>query len=189
MRKTTAMIISALLAALTAVGALIRIPTPVSSFTLQICFTAMAGCLLGSRWGAVSQLLYLLLGFLGLPVFTGGGGPAAFLHPTGGFLPGMVAMAWVTGKVIEGRGFGLWNVCLACCAGLGALYAIGLPWMHLVLTVHVQKNWTISQTLIGGMLVFLPVDLVKIGCTAWLCTRLRPHLPFFYSNGRDCGCQ
>lgn len=183
------MTLSALMAALTAVGALIRIPAPVSSFTLQICFTAMAGCLLGSRWGAVSQLLYLLLGFLGLPVFTGGAGPAALLHPTGGFLPGMVVMAWVTGKIVSRRGFGFRNLCLAGCAGLAALYAIGLPWMHLIMTVHLQKTWTVSQTLISGMLIFLPVDLLKIGGAAWLCTCLRPHLSAFYSNGHGRPCQ
>ena len=183
------MILSALLAALTAVGALIRIPMPVASFTLQICFTAMAGCLLGSRWGAASQLLYLLLGFLGLPVFTGGGGPAALLHPTGGFLPGMVVMAWVMGKIVERRDFGFRNLCIAGCAGLAALYAVGLPWMHLIMTVHLQKTWSVSQTLMGGMLVFLPADLLKMGCTAWLCTRLQPHLSSLYSNSHGRGCQ
>ena len=79
MRKTTLMILSALFAALTALGAFLRIPTPVSSFTLQILFTGMAGCLLGRRWGAVSQLIYVLLGLAGLPIFTSGGGIAALL--------------------------------------------------------------------------------------------------------------
>ena len=86
MRKTTSMILAALFAALTAVGALIRIPTPVSSFTLQVLFTAMAGILLGKKWGAASQAVYVLLGLTGLPIFTSGGGPGAFLQPSGGFL-------------------------------------------------------------------------------------------------------
>lgn len=175
MRKTTLMILSALFAALTAVGAYIRIPTPVSSFTLQVFFTATAGCLLGRRWGAGSQLIYLLLGLAGLPVFTSGGGPASLFHPTGGFLLGMIAMAWICGLVVERRGCSFRTVCLACCGGLLALYAIGLPWMHLIMTVY-HDDWTVRNTLISGMLLFLPWDLLKIGMTALLCTRLYPAL-------------
>ncbi len=109
------------------------------------------------------------------------------LQPTGGFLPGMVVMAWVTGKVTEHWESGFWNVCLACCAGLVVLYAVGLPWMHLIMTVYLQQNRTVLQTLVSGMLIFLPADLLKMVLTAWLCTRLRPHLPFLYSNGSSCG--
>ena len=175
MRKTTAMILSALFAALTAVGALIRIPTPVSSFTLQVFFTAMAGLLLGSRWGAASQLVYLLLGLAGLPVFTGGGGPGAMLHPTGGFLIGMVAMAWVTGRIAE-TGRGLRRYLTACLAGLGILYAIGVPAMYLILTRVMRQEWTAGQTLLSGMVLFLPWDLVKTVAAAFLCARIRPLL-------------
>lgn len=174
MRKTTAMILSALMAALTAVGALIRIPMPVSSFTLQVFFTALAGCLLGSRWGAVSQMLYVLLGVLGLPVFTAGGGPGAFFHPTSGFLLGMIAMAWVVGKITEQKGVRFKTALLACLAGLGVLYIIGLPWLHFLMNLHSQ--WSVSQTMIGGMLVFLPADLLKSVLAAALCARLAPYI-------------
>lgn len=174
MRKTTAMILSALMAALTAVGALIRIPMPVSSFTLQVFFTALAGCLLGSRWGAVSQILYVLLGILGLPVFTAGGGPGAFFHPTGGFLLGMIAMAWVIGTITERKGCRFKTTLLSCLAGLGTLYAIGLPWLHL--TMNLYGDWSVSQTVIGGMLVFLPADLLKSVLAAAFCTRLAPYI-------------
>lgn len=175
MRKTTFMILSALFAALTAAGALIRIPAPPSSFTLQILFTAMAGCLLGRRWGAASQAVYILLGLAGLPIFTGGGGPAALFHPTGGFLPAMIAMAWTCGWIVERRGCSFRQSFLACCAGLLVLYAIGLPWMHMILTVY-HKDWTLTTTLVSGMLLFLPWDLAKIAAAAALCARLRPIL-------------
>mgnify|MGYP002514908971 CR=1 FL=1 len=74
MKQTRSMILAALFAALTAVGAFIRIPTPVSAFTLQVFFAAMAGALLGRKWGMASQLIYVALGLLGLPIFTSGGG-------------------------------------------------------------------------------------------------------------------
>lgn len=182
------MILSALFAVLTALGALIRIPTPVSAFTLQICFTCLAGLLLGSRWGVASQILYLLLGLVGLPVFAGGGGVGAFWRPTGGFLLGLLPMAWVVGKLSR-REVGFWKTCLACCVGLGALYAVGLPWMHLFMKFWLRQPWSLSQTLLGGMAIFLPADAIKIALAAWLCTRLRPHMARFYCNGLPHDCQ
>ena len=82
-QKTKMLARAALLAALTAVGAFIKIPLGYSSITLQFFFTAMAGCLLGPYWGAASQGVYVLLGLVGLPIFTLGGGfgfslPSAF---------------------------------------------------------------------------------------------------------------
>ena len=166
--KTRYLILSALFAVLTALGTLIRIPMPVSSFTLQTFFCAMAGSLLGSRWGVVSQIVYLLLGLVGLPVFTVGGGAAAFLTPTGGFLLGLLPMAWIAGKVKgEFR---------ACLLGLLAVYAVGLPWMHAVMTADLQKPWSLWQTLLYGMIIFLPWDMLKMAFAAWLCKKIRPRI-------------
>ena len=173
MRKTTAMILTALFAALTAVGALIRIPTPAAAFTLQIFFTGLAGCLLGSRWGTVSQGIYVLLGLLGLPIFTAGGGFGALFYPSGGFLLGMIAMAWVVGKLTGKNGYRFKSIFLANLAGLAILYAIGLPWMHLIMNVY--HDWPVFQTLISGMLIFLPADLLKVTLVAFLGARLAPH--------------
>ena len=72
--KVRPLILTALFAVLTAAGALIRIPTPFSAVTLQFFCTAAAGVLLGAKYGAVSQILYVLLGLVGLPVFAMGGG-------------------------------------------------------------------------------------------------------------------
>ena len=55
------LLLSALFAALTAIGAFLRIPVGHSSFSLQFFFTCMAGLLLGPYWGAASQLIYVLL--------------------------------------------------------------------------------------------------------------------------------
>ena len=63
----------ALMAALTAVGAQISIPLPFTlvPFTLQVLMVVLAGLLLGARYGALSQVVYLMLGAIGLPVFAG----------------------------------------------------------------------------------------------------------------------
>ena len=92
-----------LFAALTAVGAVFSIPLGGAvPFTLQLMFTLLAGALLGSRLGALSQLSYLLMGFVGLPVFSmRRAGIGMLFGPTGGFLVGFVLGAYVTGLLVE----------------------------------------------------------------------------------------
>lgn len=167
--KTRSLILAALFAVLTAVGSMIRIPTPGSSFTLQLFFCAMSGLLLGSRWGAVSQAVYLLLGLAGLPVFSSGGGLGAFLTPTGGFLLALVPVAWVIGKTGE-RPF------RAGLAGLLTLYVIGLPYFHLITTCYLHTPWNLGKTLLYGMVIFLPWDILKLALAAWLCRKIRPRI-------------
>lgn len=75
------MTLSALFAVLTALGAFIRIPFPLVPITLQTFFVFLSGTLLGSRAGALAQVLYVGMGLIGLPVFTGGGGPSTFSIP------------------------------------------------------------------------------------------------------------
>ena len=84
------LVLTPLFTALTAIGAFIRIPTAWVSFTLQIFFTFLAGILLGPGWGALSQLIYVLLGLIGVPVFTEGGGFGYVFHFTFGFLLGLI---------------------------------------------------------------------------------------------------
>lgn len=92
------LVYTALLAALTAAGAFIRIPIGISVITLQFLFTAMAGVLLGPGGGALSQGVYVALGLVGLPIFTAGGGFGYVLQPSFGFLLGLIPAAAVIGR-------------------------------------------------------------------------------------------
>ena len=96
--KTRSLILTALFAALTAVGAFLKIPFPLSAITLQFFFTAMAGTLLGKKYGALSQAVYVLLGLVGVPNFALGGGFSYVFQPTFGFLLGLIPSAWVIGS-------------------------------------------------------------------------------------------
>ena len=172
-------ILAALFAALTAVGSLIKIPTPISSFSPLFFFTAISAILLGPKYGALSQLIYVLLGLSGLPIFTTGGGLTYVLTPTFGFLIGLVPAAIVIGLLIRRLGNGFWALCLSCLAGLAVLYLVGLPYMHYILAVYLQKEWSIRQTIMGGMVIFLPWDAVKILVAAWLGKTLLPRVRRF----------
>ena len=162
--KTRMMILAALFAALTAVGAFIRFPLGAMSVTLQFMFTAMAGVLLGAKWGAVSQTVYVVLGLVGLPVFTMGGGIGYVMQPSFGFLLGLIPTAWVIGRLTEKEN-GHWRIALACLAGLAVLYLIGLPYMYLIMKLYLHKSITVWTAVKAGMLVYLPGDAIKIALT------------------------
>lgn len=155
------MVLAALFAALTAVGAFLKFPMGITSATLQFFFTAMAGILLGAKWGALSQLVYVALGLVGIPIFTLGGGPGYLLQPSMGFLIGLIPAAWLIGWLTEGRQTPL-RIALACVAGLAVLYLVGIPYMYLIVNVYLAKGLTLWAVLKSGMLLYLPGDALKI---------------------------
>lgn len=162
MKHTTKnMVLAGIFAALTAVGAFLKFPLGEMSVTLQFMFTTLAGVLLGAKWGAISQAVYLALGLVGLPIFTMGGGPGYVFQPSFGFLLGLIPAAAVTGA-LAGKGDKPWRVALACVAGLGALYLVGLPYMGLILNLYMGAGKPISALIWGGMVVYLPGDALKI---------------------------
>ena len=170
------LVYTALLAALTAVGAFIRIPIGISVITLQFLFTAMAGVLLGPGGGALSQGVYVALGLVGLPIFTAGGGFGYVLQPSFGFLLGLIPSAYVIGKLAK-RPLTFWETALAMLAGLAVLYAIGVPYMALIANAYLGKGLTFWQVIKNGMLIYLPGDLLKIALGSFLCVAITRRLP------------
>ena len=169
--KTRNLLLCALFAALTAVGAFLKVPFAFSAITLQFFFTALSGILLGAKVGALSQLLYVALGLLGLPVFTLGGGVGYALYPTFGFLLGLIPAAYVVGRV-NGNSRAPRRIALACFAGLAALYAVGLPYMALILNVYQGRGMGAWALAVAGLLPYLPGDCVKIAACAYLAPRI-----------------
>lgn len=162
MRNSTRnMILAALFAALSAIGAFIKIPLGFTAITLQVLFTCLAGLLLGPKWGAISQTAYVVLGLIGLPVFTQGGGPGYLLQPTMGFLLGLILMAWVVG-MLTCQDHSPLRVTLACIAGTACMYVVALPYMYAVLNLYLGLDRSLWEVVWGGMILFLPGDAVKI---------------------------
>jgi biotin transport system substrate-specific component len=162
------MVLASLMAALMAVGAYIAIPIGPVPIVLQNLFVLLAGLLLGPSWGLASVIVYLLLGLIGLPVFSGGGGGAAhFAGPTGGYLVGYVPAVAVVGAL---SGKGRSAVADAWAAALGALvvYAVGVPW--LALTAHL----TPARAAAAGLMPFLPGDALKVAVAVAIARWGRP---------------
>lgn len=167
-----ALILAGVFAALTAVCGFLKIPLGFTFITLQTMMAALAGILLGPKWGAVSQGVYLALGLMGLPIFTQGGGLGYVFQPSFGFLLGFPLTAAVSGWLSKGS---LSPVRLGLSAAVGILagYVIGTPYMGLILNVYMGKGldvWTVVKT---GCLVYLPGEAVKVVATAVVAPPLK----------------
>lgn len=134
-------------------------PVPITGQTFAVL---LVGTLLGSKRGAVALLTYLAEGLAGMPVFANGtSGWAILSGPTGGYLVGFVAAAFVTGWLAE-RGWDrrVWTTALAMLMGNLVIYACGLTWLaKFVGTAHVLE---------AGLTPFLTGDALKIALAAGL---------------------
>ncbi|MDR0786819.1 MAG: biotin transporter BioY [Gemmatimonadota bacterium] len=154
-------------AVLTAISAKVALPIPGTAvpFTFQTLAMILAGALLGAQLGAASQILYLTLGVIGVPVFAGPIAGAAYLMgPTGGYLIAAPLAAWVTGRLMGSsmlRNFG------ALLVGLAAIYAGGLSWLA------VQTQWSTAFSV--GLLPFFLADMGKLAVATLVVGRLRDH--------------
>lgn len=169
--KTRDLIYCALFAALAAIGAFIHFQFMHATITLQCFFTAMAGLLLGARLGALSQALYVGLGLVGLPIFAAGGGFSYMFNPTFGFLLGLIPAAWVIGRLAEKNRTPL-RLALACAAGFAVLYAIGLPYIALIVNVYNGGAVSAAKLATAYMLPYLPGDCLKIVVSVLLAPRI-----------------
>src|SRR5690625_2497146 len=101
--KLRMMIVTALFAAITSILAQVSIPMPLGvPITGQTLAIGLAATILGSRFGTLSVLLYLIIGGIGVPVFAQlSGGLGVIVGPTGGFLVGFIAATFIVGYYLE----------------------------------------------------------------------------------------
>jgi biotin transport system substrate-specific component len=139
----------------TIIAARISIPMQPVPFTLQPLAVLLGGMVLGARDGALSQLTYIALIALGLPLDANAVGQAALFGPTGGYLIGFIAAAFVSGLLVERAGTRLWQRWLAGVVGIFVIYLFGVPVLMLV------RGIDLGAALTGGVAPFIIPDLVK----------------------------
>lgn len=164
-------------AALTAGAAQISIPMWPVPITGQTFAVLLVGTTLGALRGALSMALYVVLGAVGLPIFTAGkSGLAYFAGPTGGYLIGFVLAAIVTGWLAQRQ----WDrrfvgTVVSFLAGTVVIYAVGLPWLSVALGQLGYPN-DLNATLQAGFYPFIPGDILKAVVAGAL-------LPLFWKIG------
>lgn len=165
--KTIDIVYIGLFAALIAVCAWISIPMTVS-FTLQTCAVCLTAGLLGWKRGTLTVLVYILLGMVGLPVFTGfKSGIAAVTGPTGGYIVGFIFTALIVGWAADRLGKKLWVNILFMAIGILVCYLFGTVWFMIAYKV------TFVSALTTCVIPFLIPDAVKIAVAAILVNRLK----------------
>jgi biotin transport system substrate-specific component len=150
---------------LTTAAAQISIPLPFTPvpFTFQPMVVLLGAAALGARLGAISQVLYLTLGIIGMPVFAASPilpqGIARLLGPTGGYLMAYPLAAFVAGSLAE-RGYDrrYFTAVVAMIAGLAFVFAGGVAWLALV----AQPAGGFTGALAAGFYPFLAADLAKL---------------------------
>lgn len=161
-----------LFSALTAIGALIHIPLPLVPITLQTLFTYMAGALLGGYLGALSQLIYVLMGVAGIPIFAkGSAGIYALVGPTGGYLVGFIPGAFTIGKLAEMKKPSFRWLLICMIAGTVVIYVFGILQL---------MNWMrigVNEAILIGVLPFAVGDALKMLAAAYMSIRIRQVLP------------
>ncbi len=143
-------------------------PVPITGQTLAVL---LVGASLGARRGALSLLLYLTQGVMGLPVFAGGAsGLVRIIGPTGGYLWGFVLAAFVVGSLAE-RGWShrMCPAMLAMVIGNATIYLIGLPWL--------ARFTGVDRVLPLGLYPFVVGDVIKVALAAIVLTTKTKMLP------------
>ncbi|NMA85525.1 MAG: biotin transporter BioY [Epulopiscium sp.] len=141
---------------------------PISFTNLAIYITLYT---LGMKKGTISYIIYLLVGFAGVPVFSSfTSGPSKLLGPTGGYLIGFIFMALIAGFFID-MFYNKWYLCVVgLVLGTTVCYIVGTAWLAY------QANISASAALATGVIPFIPGDLAKIIPAAYIGPQIRNRL-------------
>jgi biotin transport system substrate-specific component len=162
-------VLTSLFVSLIIVGAFIAIPIGPVPIVLQNMVVLLAGIILGPRWGLACVVIYLLIGFAGIPVFAGGtAGVGKLFGPTGGYLMAYVPCVFVTGWISTLLKHHIISDMLAMVVGSMLIYAIGVPFLAKA------TGMEFSRALVVGCYPFLLPDLVKIVAAAFIARAVRP---------------
>ncbi|MCR8984550.1 biotin transporter BioY [Brevibacillus laterosporus] len=161
----------AIFTAITAVFAQITIPLPIIPITGQTLAVGLVATVLGSRYGTVSMVLYALLGAIGVPVFAGfSGGPQVLIGPTGGFIFGFIATAFIMGYLLEKTNYTFTMALIANLLGMAVTFLFGVVQLKLVLNL----SW--ASAMAAGVTPFIAGGIIKAVLAAYVGIILRKRL-------------
>lgn len=172
--NTKLAIYTALFIALISVGAFIAIPIGPVPIVLQNMFVLLTGLILPPAWAAGCLVIYLLMGFAGLPIFAGGtSGIGKVLGPTGGYLIAYLPAAFIVSIISSSstkRSIARDSV--AVLIGTIIIYVVGIPWLKCVLGL----TW--GKTLAVGFYPFIIGVIIKMIAAVLIAKKLRPIVKF-----------
>ena len=143
-------------------------PVPISLTNLVIYFSLY---ILGMKKGTISYLIYLLIGLVGIPVFSSfTGGPGKLFGPTGGYLIGFIPLALIAGFFIDHYRDKKVLCFIGMILGTAVCYALGTAWLAF------QAHMTFQAALMDGVILFLPGDFIKMILALLIAPQIRKQL-------------
>lgn len=156
--STKTLALTGVMTAVTCIAGPVSIPLPISPVPVSLTNFAvyLSAYVLGMKKGTISYCIYLLTGFVGLPVFSAfSSGPAKLLGPTGGYLIGFIFMALISGMTADRTSSRL--LCFFGMAlGTAVCYLFGTLWLSY------QAGISFVTALAAGVIPFIPGDIMKI---------------------------
>ena len=175
--KINDMVFVSLFAAVIAVSAQIAVPVGAIPFTLQTMAVLVAAALLGLKWGVASIAVYILLGVVGLPVFSGfKGGIGALVGPTGGYIVGFLLVGFIVGLAVDKLGRKFTVMILSMISGLVMCYTFGTLWFVF------STGTDFLSALMLCVVPYIIFDVMKIIGSALLVSSLNKVLTLKFSK-------
>lgn len=166
------LVFSSLFICLLAVSAYIRIPIGTISITFQTLFIFLIGMMLESKWGTVTVFCYLIIGLLGIPVFSNGGGLFYIFQPSFGYLIGFLFATLVMGLLLK-KEQTFKNMILSGFVGLFIIYIIGLIYLYLISIYYYDFTIDGIKFIVYYLLIPLPIDIISIFISAIISKRVK----------------
>lgn len=171
--NTRKIALTGIFTALIAIGAFIKIPTVPVPITMQSFFVLLAGILLGGKYGALSVLIYVVLGLLGFPFFSLGGGIGYIFKPTFGFLLGLILSSFLLGIITKHRKISVLKLFFYSYLSLIPMYITGILYYIIILKFFINTSIDLFKIFYVCYIIFIPFDFVKCFMTALLGKRLK----------------
>lgn len=169
-------ILAGFFAGFTVLGTFFRIPFGMVPLTLHVLMVLLSGFVLGPKFGMFSQIIFLLLGLAGLPVFSGGGGIGYIFSPTFGYLLSYPIAAWIVGHISGGGRESFPRFAVSALAGIAVIYILGTSVLYLNINYLAGKELGFYQAVTMGVFPFIVPDLLKGGVASLFALKICPLL-------------
>ena len=180
-RRAREVALIALFVAITVVFGFIKIPMQPVAMSLLTLATALAGCFLSPLSAALSQIIYVVMGLIGIPVFTAGGGPSYVLQPSFGFLLFLPVMAAGISLVVRHDKFlpakarFLWRHFASLFISLLQLL-FGTFYYYILYKYYMNSDLTLAAAFMSCFVLFIPTAIIKSVLSVALLDMLKKRL-------------
>ena len=188
--KLRQLLFAAMFAALMVVSAYIKIPIPTLPITLQVMIVFMSGLILTPRYALASQLVYVALGLVGLPVFSNGGGIGYVFQPSFGFIIGFVVCAFLVSLLVrknmvalirketsKSKSTYILKIVGFTLVAILALYVCGITYMYFILNYYMGASYTLWTLIASYTGFYVLLDIAKFAVAMPLCIAVLKRLP------------